>query len=133
MNMVTFAAMLHNETRMTHVCITRGLGTHLLGCLFSNTDVCILTAVAYIDIKSHVEVVKSGPSLHRTTLGMHGAQIQHLLQQKARIVGSMHENLYSGDGWQSSVHRVLVGRECVMGSPTLLLSLPVCMYACLGC
>jgi len=59
MNMVRFAVALNSETRMTHVCNTRGLCTHLLGCLFSDTAVCMLTAVAYIDMKSHVEVVKS--------------------------------------------------------------------------
>ena len=31
-------------------------------------------------------------------------------------------------GWQSSVHKHLVGRKCVMGFPALLSSLPVCRY-----
>ena len=74
MNIVRFADMVISEARMTHACITRGLGTHLLGCFFSNTVVCMLAAVAYIDMKSHVEVVKSGMIVHRAILSMRSTQ-----------------------------------------------------------
>ncbi len=82
MNMVRFAVMLNNESRMTHVCNTRGLCTHLLGCLFSDTAVCMLTAVAYMDMKSHVDVVKSGRSVHRAMLNMRSTQYKTCVSRK---------------------------------------------------
>ncbi len=82
MNMVRLAVMLNSETRMTHVCITRGLCTHLLGCLFSDTVVCMLTAVAYIDMDSHVEMVRSGRSMHRAMLSMRDTQYKTCFSRK---------------------------------------------------
>ena len=85
MNMVMFAAMFNSETRMTHVCITCGLGTHLLGCLFSNNVVCILTAVAYIDMKSHMEVIRGGISMHRAMLSMRNIQCKTCTSKKLAL------------------------------------------------
>ena len=76
------AAMLNSETRMTHVCITRGLSTHLLACLFSDIVVCMLKAVAYIDMDSHVEVIKSGKSVHRAMLSMRDTQCKTCFSRK---------------------------------------------------
>ena len=129
MNMVTFAIMLNIETRMTHVCITRGLGTHLLGCMFSKTVVCILTAVAYMDMKSHVEVVKSGISVHRAMLSMHGKQCKTCISRKhASYAVCMRGCTLVMGGKALFTHVLWTG----MGFPTLLLSLPVGMYMCLG-
>jgi len=80
--MVKRAVMLSIETRMTHVCLTRGFCTHLLGCLFSDIVVCMLRAVAYIDMDSHVEVIKSGRSVHRAMLSMHDTQCKNCFSKK---------------------------------------------------
>ena len=64
MNMAVFAAMFNSKTRMTHVCITCGLGTHLLGLEISAH---MLVAVASNDKQSHAEVAKVGRRVYIIT------------------------------------------------------------------
>ncbi len=66
-------------------CITCGLGTHLLGCLFSHNVVCILTAVAYIDMESHVEVIKGGICMPRAMLSMRNTQCKICTSRKLAL------------------------------------------------
>jgi len=76
MDMVVYAVKFNSETRMTHVCITQGLCTHLLGCLFEFSDAAVhmLTAVANVDRESQVEVFWSGISMLRIILSMCNTQ-----------------------------------------------------------
>ena len=106
---------------------------YLRGCLFPDIVVCMLTAVAYIVMDSHVEMVKSGRSVHIAMLSVHSIQCTICFSRKyasyavdLRICAVVMGGKAMSTDFTSVI--VLVGSKCtcVMGFLTMF-CMPVCM------